>query len=328
MRPSAKSSINRSYRYRSAMQIYESLRRSKGLRSLKCTKVGGYYGNPKKNFIIFDADIQAMHAAVATKYGHSFQRAKRNGIELDPGKHSTFVYFSIVHVPGAKIVFLGNITDDILTKAIKGLIKISDSQDFFIRWSSKTKPNDPRSEELSKSNSDSHSDWYSSYKAFQNSLKSWGIESLAKDMGSYSGNYRQKSGPVGKHFEIGTWVKNSDVEKVIEILWPLFQCLYRDGEKVVLQKRSSSFARHLSAYYRSTGKLKVCAMKGCSRRAKLEAAHIYPSAKGGSDHGSNGVFLCKSHHNDPSTPKQQEGQTISWQKRNLKSDAKIGTDLE
>jgi len=84
--------------------------------------------------------------------------------------------------------------------------------------------------------------------------------------------------------------------EVISAAWPLFSCLY-PWEPLV--SRTADLAR----FMRAAGiekkceytKISTAPISMCSGDA-LEAAHIVPDRRGGSDRAWNGLWLCKGHH--------------------------------
>ena len=68
---------------------------------------------------------------------------------------------------------------------------------------------------------------------------------------------------------------------------------------------------------------KICAQKGCQVKnlKLLDAGHIKPHSSGGSDHFTNGIWICKEHHSS------QEGQSSSWHHVNLKKKSIQHTNL-
>jgi hypothetical protein len=90
-------------------------------------------------------------------------------------------------------------------------------------------------------------------------------------------------------------VESEGAHALVEAVWPLFACLYPWAP---LSKRTADLAR----FMRAASIIEQCEFQritGCPKAAckgPLEAAHIVPDRRGGSDRAWNGLWLCKAHH--------------------------------
>ena len=75
-----------------------------------------------------------------------------------------------------------------------------------------------------------------------------------------------------------------------------FKMIDKSGTKTVTQKskvRTNQTRFRYNCLIRYSGKCAVCDV---SEKLLLQAAHIYPKSKNGSDHSENGLILCATHH--------------------------------
>lgn len=89
------------------------------------------------------------------------------------------------------------------------------------------------------------------------------------------------------------------IQKLVDLSWPLFLCLYPVS---AIEKRCASLARALKSlkleHRCEFSRIRKPRSHGLSLecRGTLQAAHIKPHSRGGSDRPENGLWLCEFHH--------------------------------
>ncbi|MCE3010508.1 MAG: HNH endonuclease [Proteobacteria bacterium] len=283
---------------------------------------------PTPDFIIYDSSLIYYHAYLSRKKGIEKNR-KRFGLMLSPNGDSVYVSLYIVHAPGAVAAFKNMIDTNDIRKTSRLLLKLSTSKNIYLGWSSNSLLKKILSKKTKRVKHTRKIE-FSALSELTDYLKESKIRDFAEDIGCMPPKTGMKKirGPAGNYFELGTMVERKDVHKALKVLLPLFNHLYPDGLNYVFAARNSGFNKKLRTFYKKHGKQLVCAYKGCNIKENLEAAHIIPNADGGPDNGKNGVFLCHKHHTGADTTIRQEGKPLTWQRMNLKSEARKGTRIE
>lgn len=200
----------------------------------------------------------------------------------------------------------------------------------FIGWSSKALARETDKREHF--NCDSFND----LSEFKDHLKYWLGEATpaawVRDIGvekmrhTYRGSEdfgKPVNGVRGTDFHLLATVSGKDPRSlltILKIVEPLFLALY---PSVVPKFRGSNYRRTLLQFYRRTGLALCCGYRGCSVSGgeNLEAAHVLPAQRGGTDNIENLVFLCNKHHG------HQEGLALAEQKKLIKAVYRAHTKL-
>ena len=112
--------------------------------------------------------------------------------------------------------------------------------------------------------------------------------------------------------------KAGQVARLISIFAPIFLSFYPSQPE---NRRNDGLRGKLITFH-NQHKLSIkCAHKRCNRKV-VEAAHIKPYRSGGTDHPSNGIFLCGPHH------KKQEALPYKEQVRFLRAEVVRNTILK
>jgi len=251
---------------------------------------------------------------------------QRVGYRIDPGTSVTSVGITTEYNEAALDNFKRNFDAKIFSSVTDGLLKLSSTKHIYIDWSSKNALIDAKARGKTSLKGDDLRTYFSfkSTQDFQTKLAAYGTSDFIKDVGCNpptSGAQEDRVPIRGKSFSIEVVVPTELTIKAAKCLYPLYSWLFSFKKT---RNRNSDLRRKLVSFYEMNDKAFVCAFRNCKTKhiERLIAAHIIPDQKYGTDHPTNGIFLCSEHH------LKQEGQTPEWQRKFLKSSARKGTILE
>ena len=112
----------------------------------------------------------------------------------------------------------------------------------------------------------------------------------------------------------------SIIVKKLQLVEDIFLALYPTS---VDSYRRSGYREKLLRHYSKNSIKIICAHKRCdiTELAQLQAAHLTPVRRGGSDQTENLVFLCRQHH------RKQENRSLREQRRMLKKESRMHTKI-